>query len=1266
MKKLLFLIITIVALLTPKISLGQVTEQPLPGQGTSGDPYRIESAKKWREFVEYINSSTGGEYFYAGKYIKLNTDNIKADSAATVSVGNADAWFAGNFDGDGREIELHMTGSNVALFNYVDSGDDRKTIEIKNLTVKGSITTTEPYAAGFVSQVWRKLRFTSCTSSVTISNLADYINIYAGGFVGLMAKSTTVTCKYCVFDGIIDADLAYVCAGYIGLIQSKCTLAIHESTQAYKRIVCQDVKTFYHIEDGATSVRIDVGTNSNICYFLPVDASWNNIHGSKVVGREAPDTPVDGFISKKYVKNEQSYYVPQAHVSGMATYYTEDPNPSVPLNPAPVVTYYGKELTNGTHYTYYVDVENDEVVFDAKDGNGVYFGTGYAIGYNIVEVNDWGELNDILQTSTDSPKVLKLQRTEYIADAKDTQLTIEGSGAVTLYMNGCVLNRNLTDSVDNGSVIFIGKTADVTIIGDGETEDGNIITGGNNNGAGGGIRCNGKLTLKNVTIKNNEAHYISDKDYGTGGGVYCSGSLHIEGGDMSYNRSHGGGGGVNSTGSHCYIKGVHFHNNFCNSKGGGIRVKTNNAVIEDCIVENNQLMENANLASASDGGGIHNDGSDPVTIRNCTIFGNNAYRWGGGIYSIGGTVYAEGCTIQRNTSSENGGGIFVNAGSFTLSDYEDEETGDIYGTDVSENVSNNTGGVFVAAGSNLYVSGTIVIKNNVGTAIRQNLFFASDSGVMNVIDGDLKVGSMIGISRNKAGTITKGLDMASIAVKESITSDNYLNYWVLRSDGTDVALAASFDWSKPTKTEGDNKYWRLKDDPATNWVTYNGSDKSYDIKAPIIIPTGTKYDANSITISGAGHIFIQNGGELLCATASVPVSVMKEITAAAKDDKVYGWTVISSPVTEALLTGADANVNIVTANSEPYNFDLLCYDEPNHYWRSYTSPTSGTYFGGTLQVAKGYLYRNMKNFTAEFDGNTNHSDVPVTLSASCELEKARGFNLIGNPYTHDIYIGDGCAIPADNINGYYLYDSKGGWEAVTEADPMPVKSCEGALVQVSETVTVTMKNTDAAPAGSGEKYQNDNIKFIASNDNYRDATYAVFKKGNGLNKIDHVNPDIPMVYISYKDEDFAIAKFGDEVKSFNLNFKAKTIGSYTLSYETTGEYNYLHIIDRLTGKDIDMLETKEYSFIASPSDTDARFIVNLQYKPNYDDGIFAYQSGNDIVVSGEGELQVFDVLGRFVTSRHINGVETVNVNAAGVYVLRIVGDEILTQKVVVK
>ncbi len=1241
-------IITIIALFITALAFGQ--DQPLSGSGTSSDPYLINDSKEWDEFVQYVNFGGGGsvQYVYEGKYIKLN-----ADLTVSTSVGVPEAYFSGNFDGNNHVITLDMTdGVNIALFDYVDG--NKNTIEIKNLTVDGTITVTSTsiYPAGFISQVWNKIKITSCTSSVNITSGQTGGELYAGGFVGIMHTGSNVTCKFCVFDGSINTRKRSNCAGFIGLVSEGCNLEIFESTQAHQTIDCTGFKTFYQIADGTTAT-INIGTSSNKCYYLRADESWHNYYQNKKLGNQADSKIPNNVISKKYTRAKTNYYVPQAYVSGMATFYSAGSEPTEVLDPAPVVSYYGKELTYEAQYTYSINNSTKKVVFNATgDSNGVYYGT-YAVGYSIVDVSDWGKLNAVLTTSTSAIKVLMLDNKEYKPASGEKQLTIEGSGAIYLYLNGCTLNRGLKDrdGTDKGSVLYIGNKADVTIYGTG------VITGGNNKGSGGGIYCKGNLQVYNVTVSNNEANYLSGSDYGTGGGIFCSGSFRMVGGDLSFNKSHGGGGGVNSTGSSFYIENVYIHDNYCNSKGGGIRVKTNGAIVKNCEIVDNELEEHESLDSASDGGGIHNDGCYPLTVINCTILRNNAYRWGGGVFSRVGTVYLEGCTIEQNTSSEDGGGIYVNEGSLTLRDY-----GKI-GSTVTENVSNNTGGVYVASNGNFYVQGTVQIKNNIGTAIKRNVFFTSSKGKL-FITGTLNETSEIGVSRNNAGDITQGLSSAAQNVKKCITSDNYKNYWVLRPTTGEVALAASFDWSKPTVSNEDFSYWRLAGS-STNYVTYSKEKNSYEILAPIIIPSDHKYTASSITVASDGHIFIEDGGELVCPTASIPVSVLKNITAASKNgNPVYGWNIISSPVTEALLTGANANVNIITSNSEPYNFDLLYYDEPNHYWRSYISNTSSTYFPDhSLQLATGYLYRNAKNFTIEFDGSTNCGGVKCDVTASCGITSLKGFNLIGNPYTHNIYKGEGYAINSNILNaGYYRLNSSGGWVAI--ADNIPIKPCEGVLVQAGSGGKVTIVDTDAGPNES--RYNSGKIKFTVSNNEYEDATYVMFSQGRGLNKMEHINSDIPMVYINYKDENYGIATFDDAVKAFNLNFQAKTTGIYTLGYEAEGEFDYLHVIDCLTGEDIDILAEGSYSFIGSPRDAEARFIVRLQENQDNGDGVFAYQNGNDIVLSGEGELQVYDVMGRFVTSQRINGVETINLNANGVYILRLIGNEIKTQKIVVR
>ena len=312
---------------------------------------------------------------------------------------------------------------------------------------------------------------------------------------------------------------------------------------------------------------------------------------------------------------------------------------------------------------------------------------------------------------------------------------------------------------------------------------------------------------------------------------------------------------------------------------------------------------------------------------------------------------------------------------------------------------------------------------------------------------------------------------------------------------------------------------------------------------------------------------------------------------------------------------------------------------------------------------RGYLYWNADGDELAFAGelNTGEVEVAVTAGGSGDL---KGINLIGNPYSHNIYKGAGTAIPNTGgalATGFYMLSKSDSWVACTD-NTTAIKPAQGILVKATEAGTVTMTNTTAAGTS---KAGNDNIRFTVANNQYEDVAYAMFNNEIGLNKINHRNPEVPMLYIPQDGTNYAIATMSDDVEMFTLSFKTVTTSKYTLRVKLDGKYDYLHIVDRLTGEDIDMLAEGEYSFMGTPKDLVDRFIVKLSYNATVNDvnDAFAYQSGNEIIVNGEGELQIFDLMGRKGMTQVVNGVQTVNVPAQGVYIFRLNGK---VQKIVVR
>ena len=66
--------------------------------------------------------------------------------------------------------------------------------------------------------------------------------------------------------------------------------------------------------------------------------------------------------------------------------------------------------------------------------------------------------------------------------------------------------------------------------------------------------------------------------------------------------------------------------------------------------------------------------------------------------------------------------------------------------------------------------------------------------------------------------------------------------------------------------------------------------------------------------------------------------------------------------------------------------------------------------------------------------------------------------------------------------------------------------------------------------------------------------------------------------------------------------------------------------------------------------------------------MFAYIAGGNIIVKGEGTLQIIDMTGRIVNTINVNGVENIEKPMQdGIYVLRIInGNNVKTQKIVVR
>ena len=120
--------------------------------------------------------------------------------------------------------------------------------------------------------------------------------------------------------------------------------------------------------------------------------------------------------------------------------------------------------------------------------------------------------------------------------------------------------------------------------------------------------------------------------------------------------------------------------------------------------------------------------------------------------------------------------------------------------------------------------------------------------------------------------------------------------------------------------------------------------------------------------------------------------------------------------------------------------------------------------------------------------------------------------------------------------------------------------------------------------------------------------------------------------------------------------------------------NYLYLIDNMTGADIDLLASPNYTFTANTTDYESRFHLVFSVGGDADgdneDAPFAFISNGEIIVvadAGTASLQVVDVMGHVIVCRDAARHVSTAGMTAGVYVLRLIdGDTIRTQKIVIE
>lgn len=512
--------------------------------------------------------------------------------------------------------------------------------------------------------------------------------------------------------------------------------------------------------------------------------------------------------------------------------------------------------------------------------------------------------------------------------------------------------------------------------------------------------------------------------------------------------------------------------------------------------------------------------------------------------------------------------------------------------------------------------------------LKDNLDAGDYNGTLTVSAG---TGNNLNGSINLSGTVTRS------------------NYWTpmqvgpntmtviaqVQLDGVPVAPRSQWELGAFCGTECRGSVIGLDDEPVFFLTVYGNEDDQN---------TFLLYDRAGEAVSqGVCYYAAAYHDDDVIGTYENPV-VLNFVTTPVFTKNIIGYTpntkdryyLVASPIG----TVSPSNVTNMLANA----YDLYLFDQNDELeWNNYENNTFN------LEAGVGYLYANSQDVTLTFSGNPYYGNGEVTLEKASNASFA-GWNLVGNPFAQTAYIDR--EFYTMNDDGTDLIAGVGN-----SVEPM-----EGVFVIAANDGETMTFSTGVVSQAKGEIVLNVNNNL----GNTIDRAIVHMGAGGTLPKF-MLNKSNTKVYIPQGGRDYSVIR-GEGMGEIPVSFKASRNGSFTMNVNVEDvDVRYLHLIDNLTGADIDLLRTSSYSFEARTTDYESRFKLVFVAGQNDDDTFAFFSNGNWIIDNdGEAVLQVIDVTGRVLSSERINGCVSKHIQAApGVYLLRLVkGDVMKVQKIV--
>jgi hypothetical protein len=342
-------------------------------------------------------------------------------------------------------------------------------------------------------------------------------------------------------------------------------------------------------------------------------------------------------------------------------------------------------------------------------------------------------------------------------------------------------------------------------------------------------------------------------------------------------------------------------------------------------------------------------------------------------------------------------------------------------------------------------------------------------------------------------------------------------------------------------------------------------DQVYVIQSPAVLTVS----GDLVNNGTSSNLIIEDGGQLI-HNNEVEATMVKNVV------DCWNWKFISSPLTNPIEPNTTNHLI-----SESGAYDLYYYEELSQYWKNHKQ---GSF---TIMNGQGYLFSSCLGIVLSYEGTLKPSNNPVIVDLDYNPinNPLAGWNLVGNPFPCNAYIS----------SSYYVINEEG-----TAIEPIPVSAstaispCAGVMVKADE---------------SGQSVSFDRIEPELMNDKQGilqitvkqahtqsvatlDKAIISFNPNDKLAKFYFGESDT-QICIMQGEEEFSIA-YVEEHGEVQVNFKTIKDGEYTLTVNPEMvQMDYLHLIDNLTGVDIDLLVLPSYTFEATTTDRIDRFALAL-------------------------------------------------------------------------